>query len=131
MTKVAVGILQKDGKLLVCQRKRGSRYGLKWEFPGGKVEPGEDTLECLQRELDEELSLKIEAIERVQTQRAFYEDGGMFEVDYCFVSNFQGEPTNNVFEQIRWVTVEELRSLDLLEGNKTFITSLTELRSSR
>jgi len=81
--------------------------------------------------LHEELSLKIEQIEKVETHRAFYEDGGMFEVDYCFVSNVQGEPMNNVFEQIRWVTVEELRSLDVLEGNRPFIESLTGSRSSR
>ncbi|HEX9615091.1 MAG TPA: NUDIX domain-containing protein, partial [Bacteroidota bacterium] len=57
MTRVAVGILKKDGTILVCQRRRGSRYELKWEFPGGKMEPGESVEDCLQRELTEELSL--------------------------------------------------------------------------
>lgn len=124
MTRVAVGVIQKDGKILICQRKKGSRYGLKWEFPGGKLEPGETILACLKRELSEELSVDIHGLERVETQSAFYEDGGLFEVAYCFVSNFTGEIRNNAFEEIRWVTVPELRTLDILEGNRAFLASL-------
>jgi mutator protein MutT len=125
MTRVAVGVLQKDGKILVCQRKKGSRYGLKWEFPGGKLEPGETILECLKRELFEELSISVRDIDRVQTQSTFYEDGGMFEVAYCFVSQFTGEARNNAFEEIRWVTIPELRAMDNLKGNEAFVASLT------
>jgi len=125
MTRVAVGVLQKGGKILVCQRKKGSRYGLKWEFPGGKLEPGETILECLKRELFEELSISVRDIDRVQIQSTFYEDGGMFEVAYCFVSQFTGEARNNAFEEIRWVTIPELRALDNLKGNEAFVASLT------
>jgi 8-oxo-dGTP diphosphatase len=125
MTRVAVGVLQKGGKVLVCQRKKGSRYGLKWEFPGGKLEPGETILECLKRELFEELSISVRDIDRVQIQSTFYEDGGMFEVAYCFVSQFTGEARNNAFEEIRWVTIPELRALDNLKGNEAFVASLT------
>ncbi len=124
MTKVAVGILRKNGKILACQRKKGGRYELKWEFPGGKVEPGESVEECLSREMREELSVAIHSIDRVEVQSAEYEDGGTFEVAYCDVAGFDGEPTNNVFEQIRWVTLQELRALDILEGNKDFIARL-------
>ncbi|MBM4162735.1 MAG: (deoxy)nucleoside triphosphate pyrophosphohydrolase [Ignavibacteria bacterium] len=125
MTRVAVALLQKDGKVLLCQRKKGSRYGLKWEFPGGKLEPDESALDCLKRELREELSIEIQRVERVETHHAYYEDGGVFEVEYCFVSQFTGEPTNNTFEEIRWVNWDELRSLDILEGNKQFLSKLT------
>jgi len=125
MTRVAVGVLQKGGKILVCQRKKGSRYGLKWEFPGGKLEPGETILECLKRELFEELSISVRDIDRVQIQSTFYEDGGMFEVAYCFVSQFTGEARNNAFEEIRWVTIPELKALDNLKGNEAFVASLT------
>lgn len=124
-TRVAVAILRRDGKILVCQRKRGSRYGLKWEFPGGKLEPNETTVQCLQRELLEELSIRPVGIERIELQTSAYADGGRFEVAYCFISSFSGEPTNNVFEQIRWVTLAELRKLDILEGNKTFVAQLS------
>ena len=125
MTDVAVGILNKDGRYLICQRKRDGRYGLKWEFPGGKFEPGETVEQCLRRELEEELSIRIHSIEHIQTEAAYYNDGGLFNVSYCFVSGFDGQPRNNVFEQIRWVTLDELKRTDMLEGNKPFIARLS------
>ena len=124
MTRVTVGILRQNGKVLVCQRKKGTRYQLKWEFPGGKVEPNESIENCLRRELHEELSINVGSIDRVEVQAADYDDGGRFEVHYCFVKGFQGEPKNNVFEQIRWVSLDELVKLDILEGNKPFVTLL-------
>ena len=124
MTEVAVGILQKDNTYLICQRRRGGRYALQWEFPGGKVEPGESIEQCLRRELQEELSISIHSINHIHTEAAYYEDGGMFNVHYCDVSGFDGEPRNNVFEQILWATLDELKTMDVLEGNKPFIAQL-------
>jgi 8-oxo-dGTP diphosphatase len=126
MTEVAVGILRKSGKILICQRKKGGRYELKWEFPGGKLENGETTEQCLRRELREELDIEIHSIERIQTQPAYYKDGGMFNVSYCFLSGFEGDPQNNVFEQIRWVTIDDLKNMDLLDGNKLFVANLMQ-----
>ena len=125
MTEVAVAILRKDKKILICQRKKNGRYGLKWEFPGGKFESDESVEQCLRRELQEELSITIHSIEHIKTVAAYYEDGGLFNVSYCFVSGFDGEPQNNVFDQIRWVTLDELKQTDMLEGNKPFIAQLT------
>jgi mutator protein MutT len=125
MTEVAVGVLKKDNRILICQRKEGGRYALKWEFSGGKLEPGESVEQCLRRELREELSIEIQSIEHIETRAAYYKDGGVFNVSYCFVSGFDGEPQNNVFEQIRWVTINELKEMDLLEGNKPFVEKLT------
>jgi 8-oxo-dGTP diphosphatase len=124
MIKVAVGILRRDGKILACQRKKGGRYELKWEFPGGKVEPGETIAECLIRELREELAISLRSIDGIEVQSAEYKDGGLFEVSYCNVSAFEGEPANVVFEQIRWVTREELKTLDILEGNRDYIAAM-------
>ena len=126
MTRAAVAILRERGRILVCQRKKTSRYPLKWEFPGGKVESGESFQDCIVRELQEELSINVESIERIDTQVNRYDDGGVFEVAYCFVGHFTGTPTNNVFEEIRWVTLTELKSLDLLEGNKSVIERMKE-----
>ena len=125
MTDVAVGILKKDGKVLICQRKKGGRYELKWEFPGGKVEQGETIEQCLRRELREELSIEIHSIDKIRTEAAYYEDGGTFNVAYCFVSGFEGEPINNVFEQILWVSIPKLKNMDLLDGNKVFVETLS------
>ena len=57
MKEVAVGIILQDGNVLACQRKRDATYALKWEFPGGKLEPGETPEHALVRELHEELAI--------------------------------------------------------------------------
>ena len=126
MTRAAVAILLREKKILLCQRKRTSRYGLKWEFPGGKVEEGESLLDCLKREVMEELSIRIDEVDRTESSRYRYADGGEFEVAFYFVSRFSGTPTNNVFEQIRWVTLAELKAMDILEGNKTIVQKMDE-----
>jgi len=131
MTEIAVGILRDNEKILLCQRKKGGRYGLKWEFPGGKLEREESTEHCVRRELYEELSIEIHSIEHIHTEAAYYEDGGIFNVAYCFISGFTGEPQNNVFEQIRWVTLDELQYMDVLDGNKSFITYLMNQRNKK
>ncbi|MGB2869719.1 MAG: (deoxy)nucleoside triphosphate pyrophosphohydrolase [Bacteroidota bacterium] len=127
MTRVAVGIVTSNEKVLVCQRKKGARYGLKWEFPGGKLEHGETVEQCLKRELWEELSIQVQSIGGIEIQSATYDDGGTFEVAYCSVTSYDGELRNNVFEQFKWVTVEELRTMDILEGNKEFVGKMRKL----
>lgn len=126
MTRVAVAIIRQNGKVILCQRRPGGRYALKWEFPGGKVEPGETILGCLARELREELSIEITAIDRIESARAHYDDGGAFEVAYCHVSSFEGEIKNNVFESVRWVSPSEMRSMDILEGNAGIVARLAD-----
>ncbi len=126
MTHVAVGVIRRNGKVLIGQRKKNGRYGLKWEFPGGKLEPGEDVEQCLRRELREELSIEIESVERIETMDAYYEDGGLFRVAFCFITGIAGTPQNNTFEQIRWIEIDALKSVDMLEGNKPFIASFLQ-----
>ncbi len=126
MTRVAVGILRNNGKILVCQRKAGGRYALKWEFPGGKIEPGETVLQCLDRELQEEISVRIKKIGKMEVQTSSYDDGGLIEVAYCHISEFEGTPENRVFEQIRWVEPSELPDLDILEGNRSIVSALAK-----
>lgn len=90
------------------------------------MEPGETVLQCLKRELQEELAINVRTIEKIETQTAHYEDGGMFEVAYCHVSDFEGTPENRAFEQIRWVKPAEFRTLDILEGNAPIISTLSD-----
>ncbi len=125
MTRVAVGILRNNGTILVCQRKRGGRDELTWECPGGKLEPGETVEQCLQRELYAELSIRDVTVDRIEVQASEYADGGLFEVAYCHVASFSGTITNNVFEDLRWVTPGELRKMDILEGNHDIVNRLS------
>src|ERR671927_100890 len=76
---VVAGILLKQDRVLICQRKPGGAFPLKWEFPGGKVEPGEDLVAALERELEEELGIRIERPRELRRYRHRYENG--FEVE--------------------------------------------------
>ena len=114
---VAVGILVQDTSVLICRRKRGSRYELKWEFPGGKRERGEDDADTLRRELFEELSIRATRITHIRTESSTYADGGVFSVRFYLVHAWDGECTNNVFEDIRWVDASVVSEYDMLAGN--------------
>jgi 8-oxo-dGTP diphosphatase len=130
MIKVAVGIVRLGPQVLVCQRKKTSRYPLKWEFPGGKFENGESVAECLRRELREELSIEAVVGEELHRQEWLYPDSGSFEVFYHFVDSFSGTIRNNVFEQVKWVSVAELAGMDMLEGNKDAVMMLAKQRQN-
>jgi len=126
MIRVAVGIIRVGSQVLVCQRKKTSKYPLKWEFPGGKFENGETVAECLRRELREELSIDANVGEKFFQQEWLYPDSGSFEVHYHIVDSYSGTLRNNVFEHIRWVNVAELGGVDMLEGNKDAVMLLTK-----
>jgi 8-oxo-dGTP diphosphatase len=121
MIQVAVGIVESDGCVLVCQRKRGARYELKWEFPGGKVEGAEDPKTSLKRELSEELNITAEVGEEIFQQRWIYPDHGEFELHFFAVQKFSGDLKNQAFEDILWVSPDDLTKLDLLEGSREVV----------
>jgi 8-oxo-dGTP diphosphatase len=124
MTKVAVGIIVNNGKVLLCQRKKSDHYGLKWEFPGGKFEPGESAEQCLRRELAEELGIQATVGLLYHQQHAVYADSGTFDVFYYSVPSFQGTLVNHAFEMFVWVSVRDLPLYDILEGNRDVINKL-------
>ena len=119
-------IRNEEDEVLIVQRGEATDHPLKWEFPGGKVESGESVQDCVKRELREELSIDVDTIGLMKSQVNRYDDGGVFELTYCFVLRFTGRPVNNAFEEIRWVTLAELRSMDILEGNESFVSKLDE-----
>jgi 8-oxo-dGTP diphosphatase len=127
MIKVAVGIIVRENKVLLCQRKKSSPYGLQWEFPGGKVEKGETIEACLRRELHEELGITAEVGGLFHQQFCEYPDAGQFDVFYYFVPKFKGEIKNRCFESYGWVSVYDLQQFDILEGNREAVQKLVEL----
>ncbi|MBI5472210.1 MAG: (deoxy)nucleoside triphosphate pyrophosphohydrolase [Ignavibacteriae bacterium] len=131
MKEVAVGLIMRDGYVLACQRKQSARYPLKWEFPGGKLEPGETAQHALVRELREELAIEATIEREFFRQEWIYSEGtdnpqrdGSFRVFYFLVKEFSGEPTNHAFEQIVWQRPDELSRMDILEGNREAVERL-------
>ena len=130
MISVAVGIIFKtdlpsvEPKVLLCQRKKNSRYGLKWEFPGGKLDDGELPENALRRELLEELGITVEHFRLFYKESSSYADGGVYDVAFYLIDQFSGEPKNLVFEQWQWVPLNQLTDFDILAGNKNVLQQL-------
>ena len=111
--------------ILICQRKAGQHYAGKWEFPGGKVEPDEDFISALKRELREELGIAATIGEEIVRYRYSYPGRRPIQLIFYKVVEFEGEPVNQVFEDIRWETPANLSSYDFLDGDVEFVKTLT------
>src|SRR6202790_1237007 len=123
--KVVAAVIERDGRVLICQRKRG-RHALKWEFPGGKVEPNEDPHEALARELREELAIEAQIGEELAQFAVRYGRDPEIQLPFYRVTQFTGEPVNVVFEQIVWETRARLPEYDFLEGDVEFVRRLAK-----
>jgi 8-oxo-dGTP diphosphatase len=125
MIRVVAGLIERDGSILVCQRRRDDRFPLKWEFPGGKVEPGETLQGALTRELLEELGVQAQ-IGR-ELHRADYRYAGrtdFFTIAFFSASIGEQQEKNLVFESVAWTKPENLPSYDFLEANHELIALL-------
>jgi 8-oxo-dGTP diphosphatase len=126
MIGAAVGIIVNDEKTLLCRRKRGSSYELKWEFPGGKIKNNETSEQCVNRELKEELSIVVESPILMDVVDTAYSDGKAYRMFYFYIKQYSGNIANNVFEEIDWVVFDRMLSMDILEGNREFIESYVQ-----
>ena len=118
---VAVGIARDPmGRLLVGQRPACKDYPGKWEFPGGKLEPGESVYKALVREFREELGLEITRAEPAFVVRHHYPDRSV-ELNVWRVIDFLGKATGLEDQVVCWVAPRELAGLDFLDGNQTLV----------
>jgi 8-oxo-dGTP diphosphatase len=124
MKRVVAALIFKHGKVLICQRTRHQTMPLKWEFPGGKIEEGEQPRDALRRELDEELGIDAKIGEEVTRLRHEYPGGGAVELRFFSVREYAGEPENKIFKDIRWLTPAELSSYDFLEADASIVSAI-------
>jgi 8-oxo-dGTP diphosphatase len=124
MTTVVAALIERDGRILVAQRKRTGQHPLKWEFPGGKVEPGETPEAAVVRELEEELAIRARVDREIMRYEYQYPGRTPILLIFYRVTEFAGKPKNLDFEQIVWVAPGSLREYDFLEGDVEFIRSL-------
>jgi 8-oxo-dGTP diphosphatase len=124
MKRVVAALIMQDGKLLVCQRTRHQTMPLKWEFPGGKIEEGEQPRDALRRELDEELGIQATVGDELARVQHEYPNGGMVELRFYIVREYEGELENRIFKDIQWARPNELPKFDFLEADLTLVNDL-------
>ena len=124
MKRVVAALIVKDGKVLVCQRTRHQTMPLKWEFPGGKIEDGEQPRDALRRELDEELGISARIGEEVARIRHDYKNGGAVELRFYVVREFKGQLENRIFRDMQWIQPKNLPKFDFLEADFTLVKDL-------
>ena len=124
MKRVVAALIQKDGKLLVCQRTRHQTMPLKWEFPGGKIEEGEQPRDALRRELEEELGILATIGDELVRIQHEYPNGGIVELRFFVVRDFKGELENRIFRDLQWSWPKDLPAFDFLEADLTLVRDL-------
>ncbi len=122
--RVVAAVMKKDGKVLICQRKKSDRHPLKWEFPGGKVELDEEPKAALARELNEELGIAAEIGIEIARYEYQYPSRAPILIMFYNVEKWVGEPANIIFHQIQWELPTQLPSFDFLEGDIDFVRRL-------
>jgi len=121
MTHVVAGILERDGRILICQRRLDQAHGLKWEFPGGKLEAGESPEQALVRELGEELGIAAEYPSEITRYEFTYPGKNPILLIFLAVPGWSGEVQNRIFNRIEWEVRPKLAEYDFLEGDVDFV----------
>jgi len=122
--EVAVGILYDElGRVLVGQRTVQDRYFQKWEFPGGKLEPGETAAQALQREFEEEIGVIIDSCQPLMQLDHDYSDRHV-RLHVQTISAYRGKVRAMEGQALKWVTLQALGDLDFLQGNRAIIEAL-------
>ena len=121
---VTAGIVINGDLILICQRHHSDAYGLQWEFPGGKVQDGEDLKASLRRELAEELMIDADIGEEVFRIHHRYPDREV-EVVFFAVRSFRGTVRNQVFEAVAWVRRTQLTEFNFLEADRELVRRIS------
>jgi len=124
MKRVVAAIIERNGKLLVCQRTRHQTMPLKWEFPGGKIEEGEQPRDALRRELEEELGIEARIGDEISRLQHKYPSGATVELRFFLVREYRGELENRIFRDVQWSAPEDLGSYDFLEADASVVKDL-------
>ena len=123
---VAAALYDSAGRVLIAERPAGKHMAGRWEFPGGKVAPGEGDEAALRRELKEELGIEMLAARRLMTLTHQYADLSV-ELSLWIAAGFRGEARSLDGQRLKWVEPEALGTEDILEADRPFVEALQAL----
>jgi 8-oxo-dGTP diphosphatase len=123
MQRVTAAVIERDGMVLLARRQAGDPLAAKWEFPGGKIEPGETPEQCLARELDEELGVRVAVGEFLASSVYTYAHGAIELLAYR-VRLVAGEPMARVHDELRWVARDALAAYELAPADNPIVDAL-------
>jgi 8-oxo-dGTP diphosphatase len=123
---VVAALILRGKEVFICQRKAGTAMGLQWEFPGGKIEPGETPEQALRRELEEELGIQAKIGPYIAEVQHNYRNGGSIHLRFFAVHQFEGEIRNRIFEDTRWAELRDLPAFNFLAADRKFIRDLAQ-----
>lgn len=124
--KVVCAIIQINDKILAVQRSKSMKLPLKWEFPGGKIEDNESEIDCIQREIKEELDIEIEVGKRLTPSIYSYPDFSIELIPY--ISTYlKGKLTLKEHKQFLLLTKNELKDLDWAEADVAIVGEYIKL----
>lgn len=124
VVRVAAGVLQgPDGQILLAQRPEGKIAAGRWEFPGGKIEPGESAQQALERELKEEIGVQIEEARPLIRLRHAYTER-VVELDTWLVTKWSGQPRGLEQQALSWCLPDSTEDFDILEADKPILDAL-------
>ena len=123
--RVVAAVVWREGRLLFTQRPPGGPIGLQWEFPGGKIEPGETPEQAVRREVAEELGVEAEPLEVLAREPHDYPHGTRVELVFirCTLSSWDFT-TSSAVHAVQWWTPGEVPLAEVLEGDRGFLRSL-------
>lgn len=122
--QVVAGILRDPaGQVLISDRSRAASMQQYWEFPGGKVEPGESFDSALRRELTEELGIRADEFEFLESTSHDYPDLRV-RIDFFVVSSWTGTPRGMEGQGLRWVAQNELDADLVLPADRVIVEAL-------
>ena len=116
MLNVVCAIIYVGNKILVTQRSKNMKLPLKWEFPGGKLENAESEIECIKREIKEELNIEIKIIKRLSSSIHNYEDFKIQLIPYV-VEYESGEIILTEHAEFQLLEKQKLNLLDWAEAD--------------
>jgi 8-oxo-dGTP diphosphatase len=123
--QVVVGAaILRGGRVLAARRTAPASAAGRWEFPGGKVEPGESDEESLVREIDEELGVAIAVDGWLDGEQPV---GDRHLLRVALATLVRGEPTPSEHDQVRWLGADQLDEVDWLDADRPFLTELSAL----